>query len=48
MKEEYGKATNNPGTQVSGIADQVKGQVKQAVGNFKEEANKNDRKDDRP
>ena len=40
VKEEFGKATNNPKTEVEGLKDQVKGKVKQAYGDVKEEVNK--------
>jgi uncharacterized protein YjbJ (UPF0337 family) len=37
VKEEFGKATNNPDTQAEGLVDQGKGKVKQTYGDIKEE-----------
>ena len=43
VKEQIGKVTNNPGTEAKGVIDQGVGQVKQAIGNFKAEVNKEDK-----
>ena len=43
VKEQIGKVTNDPGTQAHGVIDHVIGQVMQAIGNFKEEVNKDDK-----
>ena len=37
VKEEVGKATNNPETQAEGLVDQGKGKIKQTYGDVKEE-----------
>ena len=42
VKEEWGKATNSPATQVDGLIDQAKGKVKGFVGDVKEGVKKED------
>lgn len=39
VKEEWGKATDNPGTEAEGLKDQVKGKVEKGYGDTKEAVN---------
>jgi uncharacterized protein YjbJ (UPF0337 family) len=43
VKEEWGKATNDPSTQAGGLKDQLKGKVQKAVGDTKEAFNDADK-----
>lgn len=45
VKERIGGATKDRSLQGEGIADQVKGKIRGAVGEAKEEADRTDRKD---
>lgn len=39
VKEEWGKATNDPATQADGLKDQVKGKVEKGYGDAKDAVN---------
>lgn len=39
VKEEWGRATNDPATQADGLKDQVKGKVEKGYGDTKDAVN---------